>query len=60
MSAGYAIVVVLATVGPVVLFFLDWEVSRHTHSACQYGIAYSRKFIQERIEYAKSGKMVQP
>lgn len=58
MSAGYAIVFVLAVIGPVVMFFLDWEVSRHTHTACQYGINYSRKFIQERIEYAKSGKMV--
>jgi hypothetical protein len=56
---GYAIVAALATIGPVVLFFLDWEISRHTHTACQYGITYSRKFISEHIEFAKSGKMVQ-
>jgi hypothetical protein len=56
---GYAIVAALATIGPVVLFFLDWEVSRHTHTACQYGITYSRKFIREHIEFAKSGKMVE-
>lgn len=49
------ILLALPVLLPIVLFFLDWAIN---DTACQYGISYSRKFIREHIEFAKSGKMV--
>lgn len=50
-----SILLALPVLLPIVLFILDWVFN---DTSCQYGINYSRKFIREHIEFAKSGKMV--